>query len=296
LESESLMPTNLDSLESGLRDARPSAARAQRIVAGAMERSQRDAWRWRVPAIAFGTALAAAIILGLWRGRAPGIGDATIFRSGAVADATEAPRTVRAGLHEIRVEVDSELVAERIDENATELKVVRGAATFRVHHLEPGQRFWVTAGGVTVEAIGTQFAVAVEGPCVRVEVSEGKVEVRRVERPSESLAAGNSHVYCQRPQGPEVLTDEERLIFGALGSLRLGGPQDLERAAGLLKEYEQRFPGGAYQEEALYYLTRISQRLGHIEEARGWAKSFLGRFPQGRRASEVRAVLASGNR
>jgi TolA-binding protein len=240
---------------------------------------------WLAPVVAL--AALAVVVAGLaaWRPWSRPAPEPDTLIAGVETAAGDAPRTVRGAGHEVRVEVDSEVVAQRVEQARTELRVVRGAAAFRVRHLQQGERFSVSAGGLTVEAVGTQFAVALEGPCARVEVSEGTVEVRRPDRSPERLSLGASRVYCQRPQGPEVLTDQERLVFGALDDLRRG---DYAKAIGLLEQYQQRFPHGAYEEEALFYLARLCARVGRAEDAKRWKAQFLERFPHSQRAAELR--------
>jgi transmembrane sensor len=58
----------------------------------------------------------------------------------------------------------------------TDLRVVRGSATFRVVH-NPSRIFRVHAGGVTAEVVGTVFRVVRQAAEARVEVISGKVRV-----------------------------------------------------------------------------------------------------------------------
>lgn len=275
------------SRESALRNARPTVERTRRIVAGALQRSEAPRVGWLIPVVAAAT-VTLALVVG-WQARKPRIDAASLLESGSVAKATDVPATFRAGDHEIRLETDSEVKGNEVDAANTALSVVRGAASFHVRHLKAGERFWVTAGGVTVEAVGTRFDVSVEGPCARVTVAEGRVEVRRAGRPAEYLSGGENHVYCERPEQPEVLTDEDRLVFGALDAVRRSSAGDLRQAQGLFQDYLGRFPHSAYEEEALYYLARIAQRLGEPEEATAWAQQLRARFPKSQRAAELDA-------
>ena len=285
---------------STLRDSQPPRVVAQRIVDGALERALPEAPRMRrrgfgpllVPAgLAFAAGLAAAFFVASPSPENPG--SEPNLSSGAVAEVAAEPRTFAAAGHEVRVEPGSQVVAGRVTQGATELRVARGAAGFKVRHLKRDETFSVQVGALTVEAVGTQFAVEVEGPCARVEVNEGTVRVRRTGHEPEYLSQGNARTWCDHPNGPEVLSEEERLVLDALDLVRKGAPADLERASALLYGYDQRFSKGVYEEEALYYLARIAQRLGRAEEARAWAGRFLARFPQGRRADELRPLATS---
>lgn len=52
-----------------------------------------------------------------------------------------------------------------------------GGALFAIRH-DPGRQLSIAAGGLQIGDIGTRFEVQTNGPAVRVQVSEGQVEVR----------------------------------------------------------------------------------------------------------------------
>ncbi len=77
----------------------------------------------------------------------------------------------------------------RVTFSATQRAVTLGAgeAHFEVAP-DPARPFVVTAGGVSVRAIGTAFNVRLVGDAVEVVVTEGKVEVLRTDAPAETAA------------------------------------------------------------------------------------------------------------
>lgn len=290
-------PTEIDL--AALRDSKPPHPVAQRIVAGALDRVPplpAPARRSPFPNVLVPVGLAFAAGLGtaffFLKPEGPPVPERPALTSGAVAEVTLTPELFAAAGHEVRVEAGSRVVAARVDREATELRVARGAAGFKVRRLRGAEVFRVQVGLLTVEAVGTLFAVAIEGPCARVEVTEGTVRVRRSGHEPEYLSQGSERTYCDPPGAAEVLSEEERILRDALELVHRGAPADLERASEVLREYDQRFGQGIYEEEALFYLARIAQRLGRAEEARSWAGRFLERFPQGRRADELRALAA----
>ena len=283
-----------------LRDSKPPRPVAHRIVAGALDRAlasprvspaRGGITPLLVPAgLAFAVGLAAVLVFAPFADLFP---QHPALAAGTVAEAgLDKSQTFAAAGHEVRVEPGSQVVAGRVERATTELKVARGTAGFKVRHLQTDEIFRVQAGLVTVEAVGTQFEVGIEGACARVAVSEGRVRVKRPGHGPEYLAQGDSRTYCPRPDGSEAPSEEERLMQDAIALVRRGTPADLTRAFDALLTYRQRFPQGAYQEEDLYYLARIAQKLGRADEARSWASRFLERFPQGRRADELRAIAA----
>ncbi len=104
------------------------------------------------------------------------------------------------------------------------------------------------------------------------------------------LAVALQRLAPARP-APREGMNESRLIFTALEGIRRGTPADLAQSHELLEEYDRRFPRGAYEEEALFYLAHLAEQLHQPEEARAWASQFLSRFPGSSRATDVRGVL-----
>ncbi len=290
-------PTDIDL--TALRDSKPPHAVAKRIVAGALDGvpppgvpvRRRNPASFLLPAgLAVAAGFGAAFLLAKTEDQAAP--DPSALTTGEVAEVDDAPEVFAAAGHEVRVEAGGRVVAARVERQTTELRVARGAAGFKVRHLKGAEVFRVQVGPLTVEAVGTLFAVAIEGPCVRVEVAEGTVRLRREGHDPEYLSQGDERTCCEPPSAAEVLSEEERILLGALELVHRGAPADLEGASELLRGYDQRFGHGIYEEEALYYLARIAQRLGRADEARGWADRFLARFPQGRRADGLRDLVA----
>lgn len=274
---------------SRLRDAHPASPVVRRIVRRALAGERRPGHR---VLLLPGAALAATgLVLAFTFGWVPQtVGALPELTTGARAEATGAALKVAAGRHQVEVATGSAVAAARIDSAATELRVERGSARFSVAHLRVGERFRVEAGSVVVEAVGTNFTVEREDPCVRVQVSEGTVRVARVRRAPQLQSVGEARTYCPDPTGPEVFSEEEQLLSDALTRIHRGGRGDLMAAATLLRGYHERFPDGVYSEEALYYLARIASLLGQDDEAHRWARTFLERFPRGSRADELRGL------
>jgi ferric-dicitrate binding protein FerR (iron transport regulator) len=172
------------------------------------------------------------------------------------------------------------------------LQVAAGAARFEVQPLEADEVFAVSAGALTFEAVGTQFEVEVEGDCTRLEVQEGIVRVSRAGRELELVTEGKRGTFCEGAQVPESLSEEDRLLSDALDKVRGGSDANLAEATTILRRYVEQYPAGVYQQEALYYLARLSHRLGRADEARAFAAKFLASWPTGRRADELRAIAA----
>jgi ferric-dicitrate binding protein FerR (iron transport regulator) len=271
-----------------LRDARPASPVVRRIVHRALESGKRRRVPWAL--LLSGAALTAAGLF-LVVSRRPAERSPLELTTGALAEAKGAELSAAAGRHAVEITVGSAVRAARVEPVATELRVERGSARFSVAHLGAGERFRVEAGAIVVEAVGTRFAVELEGLCARVQVSEGTVRIERPGREPELQSVGPPRAYCAGSANPSVFTEEEQLVSDALTRIRRGGRDDLAAAAALLRGYHQRFPEGVYSQEALYYLARIASLLEQDDEARSWTHIFLERFPQGSRADELRELV-----
>lgn len=305
---------------SKLREARPAPAVARRIVEGAMAQTApraSRAWLVAVP-VAFAAGIAIAVVL-----LRPGpmvaqplvsvdpraikpdgvnpvvpqvIDPKTLplpplpsLTTGQVAEAALGPVPFRAGRHVVKVDAHSKVLATKVEPKSVQLKVATGAAKFEVATLEAEEVFAVSAGALTFEAVGTRFEVEVEGECTRLEVQEGIVRVSREGKELELVGEGKRGTFCEGAPGPESLSEEDRLLSDALDKVRTGSNADLGEASALLRSYCEKYPDGTYQQEALFYLARISQRLGKAEESKAFAAKFLERWPTGRRADELRS-------
>jgi transmembrane sensor len=86
----------------------------------------------------------------------------------------------------------------RFDAATREVRLDRGEALFQVHK-DPARPFIVRIGDSTVRAIGTAFAVRIDGTAVDVTVTEGVVEVAHSRAPPVRIVA-NQHAVVQPPQ------------------------------------------------------------------------------------------------
>ncbi|WP_263143677.1 FecR family protein [Pseudomonas sp. RIT-PI-AD] len=154
------------------------------------------------------------------------------------------------------------------------LRLLRGEALFEVAK-DPARPFVVEAAGGRVRAVGTRFDVDSRGPRVRVDVSEGVVQVDSAGGQPVSLAAGQrlsyrergapgavqpldlysasawqrgKLIFNRRPLG-EVLDELERYLPGRilltdrdLGRHRVSGVFDLDDPAALLTTLERLQP------------------------------------------------------
>lgn len=306
---------------SSLRDAAPPPAVTRRIVAGALERSSPRPSRW-MPLVPAGAAFAAGLAIAflLFRPLEGGIApepaalaqptpavtppalvpapapEVPRLETGSPAQASAAPASFRAGRLAVRLEPGARVLARRVEPRAVVVEVTAGMGRFQVEALQADELFHVTARELTVLPVGARLdvEVEVEGDCTRVAVPEGVVKVRRAGR-EELLTADRSRTFCSGEATgvrDERLSEEDLMLFEALEAVRAGGDQDLARAVASLTEYQRRFPDGLYLQEALYYLARLHHRLGHPAESRAWAGRFLQRFPTGRRADELRPLVA----
>jgi ferric-dicitrate binding protein FerR (iron transport regulator) len=108
---------------------------------------------------------------------------------------------LRVGPHEITVTGDTRFDLASLDRAALRFGIDRGRARFDVARLAPGERFTVTAGGLTAEVVGTRFDVFFENGCPAVSVDEGELRTAFREEIF-SVAAGASRRFCE-PTGAE---------------------------------------------------------------------------------------------
>jgi len=169
-------------------------------------------------ATALAALLVAVAIAALWlagRGTAPGAGDAGIAEAGQAAAGTgrveiaaDAPRAFDlADGSRVELGAHSRLLV-RIDGATRRIDLMRGRARFAVRH--DGRPFTVHAGGGTVTARGTLFAVALSaGRRVEVRLIEGAVDVALPARAGASeirrLRPGESVAYAAR-RDPDAAT------------------------------------------------------------------------------------------
>ncbi|MBK9519626.1 MAG: FecR domain-containing protein [Anaeromyxobacter sp.] len=209
-------------------EARAFAVRRSSGEAGPEDEGALEAWLAEDPR----HGAAWAEVSGLWERLGPLAGQlprpaprrrapALRWAAGAAAVAlTAALAWVVAGSHDMRLRTERErrsvpladgstLELDAASEVSVELRpwrrsarVVAGRAHFQVAHER--RPFVATAGGATIEDLGTGFAVALDGPGVQVSVTEGRVRV---------LAAGQAR---ELVEGQEVA-----LVAGLLSEVQV---------------------------------------------------------------------------
>ena len=154
-------------------------------LAGRRERTTRAARSARIPAWAWPTGLAAALLCGVlfWRFPIqPPAGVQTLAAS-AVAPA----RAVLGDGSIVNVNTQGKLEVQ-LGTRERRVTLAQGEAHFEVK-ADPTRPFVVVAGGVTVRAVGTIFVVRMNGDAVEVLVEEGKVTVAPVTAPAREAPA-----------------------------------------------------------------------------------------------------------
>lgn len=97
-------------------------------------------------------------------------------------------------------------ISVRYDGTARHVMLTRGTAHFDVIR-DPARPFIVTAGGVTVRAVGTAFSVGVQSAGVEVLVTEGRVAVAEAEAevvPPALVEAGHGVIVAHRAASPNA--------------------------------------------------------------------------------------------
>jgi tetratricopeptide (TPR) repeat protein len=85
--------------------------------------------------------------------------------------------------------------------------------------------------------------------------------------------------------------EAERALLRA-AQIHLKNLGDPANAAALLDEYFERFPAGAYLDEAIYLAAVIQVRLGDDDQARSYYDEYLTLYPDGPQAVRVHIALA----
>jgi len=255
---------------------------------------------------------------------------------------------LRIGPHEVAITGDTRFDLEALDRAALRFGIGRGRAHFDVAHLAPKERLAVSAGGLTVEVVGTRFDVFFDAGCPVVSVDEGKVRAS-FRKEVTSVAAGASRRFC-KPAGSEGSTlastasedsrtgtegtdlktlalqddtddettearvlarssaaetgtaagaplsdnapvsEEERVYLEALAS-RVRG--DLALASEQMAGYLEKYPNGAFAEEALFSLVRLDYRRSVYADVQKRGASYLERYPKrNAKSDEVRILYA----
>ncbi len=146
-------------------------------------------WRgWAVALAVVACAVVGYRVVGLWR--ADSVPTAALAPAGAPAPVRSAMALEDGSVVDLE---GADTVVETLETTAanTDLRVVRGSATFRVVH-NPSRVFRVHAGGLTAEVVGTVFRVVRLKAEARVEVISGKVRVSYDEQ--DTVLSGGSSV------------------------------------------------------------------------------------------------------
>lgn len=271
-------------VEPDLDEAR--IARQWAGVEGRLDRAPRPRWTWGVAlaSAALGLGVVGVVV-------ARGHGSATL----AVAGATPGS-VVRVLADGSRVTTDSATKLEVITDEPAHVatSIERGSALFEVVH-DPDRRFTVSAAGVEVRVVGTQFRVDLDpvSRAVTVAVSRGVVEVRGPASPGEAhrVSAGESwstqgaalaaapsseaHAAAAEPAAMAATSakaaaseapapsaraaaapgEDARGLFEAANQARRAG--DLARASTLYRELTRRYPSDPRVKVAALELARI---------------------------------------
>lgn len=206
---------------------------------------------------------------------------------------------LRIGPHEVTVTGDTRFDLASLDRAALRFGIGRGRAHFDVAHLAPKERLVVSAGGLTVEVVGTRFDVFYDGDCPAVSVDEGRV--RAYFRNAVSVvAAGASRRFCAPADSGAALlaskasADSQSGTEGAgLKALALQGDTDTEATeAQIIARASAADTGTAAvaptSEEERIYLEALASRVrGDLALASTQMADYLARYPDGTFAEEA---------
>lgn len=272
--------------------SRPSAAVEARIVRGAFARMERrTAPRWHPAAWTVAAAAAAALALAVLVPTTGEVPTAPAIAAGSALSADAGAATFALGSHTVAV-ASGQVLVERLEGRSADLRLRGGEATFEVEPLAAGEAFRVFTERATVEVVGTVFTVADDGACTRVAVARGKVRASGTDGAVRFLGAGEAARFCAGEVPAGVALPGEARVREAIRLLSEN--RDLERAAGLLASYREEFPGGVFEEEALFHLCRIEAQLGRADSAARLADEFVARFPESARAGRIRQWCSPG--
>lgn len=187
---------------------------------------------------------------------------------------------------------DSQVQVRSVSDSRIDVELRRGRARFEVTR-RPERTFAVHAGSVTVQVIGTRFAVELRGAQTLVEVEEGLVSVRW-EGGDARLATGQSGVF---PAAPRVPPAEPRsppstspaVAPSAVGSGGAGetlGPRAQLRALAESKAYAQAYQLMKESPEAvgsgatdLMLAADVARSSGHPGEAIPYLRRVVQEHP-----------------
>lgn len=180
-------------------------------------------------------------------------------------------------------------VVVRLTEETRQIRLTRGEAVFDVAH-DPGRPFIVEAAGQEVRAVGTQFAVRVDGETLSVLVAEGVVSVAT----DHMTAAGPA-----RETAPTRLVAGERLaLAGGAVEVAVLQETEIERnltwRAGML-QFDGQTLAEAVEEVSRYTGARFVISDPQVGTLRVWAyfraadlDGFLAKLEQNNPSLEIR--------
>jgi TolA-binding protein len=282
-------------ISEALQESRLEPSKADRKFAGAL-----------IPTVGI---LVAACALGLvWWPREAHVGSTDSVWEGSVVASDDAPveMTLAEGTH-IQVEPRSEVKLLHSSQHAVQVRLGHGSARFQVAK-KRARRFSVDLGKVEVVVTGTQFRVtrraSASGDRVRVQVTEGSVEVRREDGGMVTLRAGEHWSTTLPPQdgervlGPSPAMADE-LELDAPGELEEAQPAQADdesaslddelghvRARERAKQRRRRARAEAFHDAGeLLDHANLARRAGRLDDAADLYEDLVARYPKDRRAS-----------
>jgi len=165
-----------------------------------------------------------------------------------VSDVGEMRRVALLDGSNMTLDTDSE-TRVRFDNSTRSVQLKRGEALFEVAH-DPSRPFIVRAAGMTIRALGTAFAVRIDGSRVKVTVTEGVVELsrndasggstqhsasRRLFANEQATGSGTEHLQVQSLKAAAT----ERSLAWRQGALAFAG-EPLGTAVAELNRYSRR--------------------------------------------------------
>jgi ferric-dicitrate binding protein FerR (iron transport regulator) len=280
-------------LRAALAEAEPPQSVEDRIVRGAMARatSKQRFRRW-VPGmvVAFGLGLVVFWAAGV---DLSGHDQGVVAAAGRTHTPKDVPTQYVVGAHKVDVSEGAEMQFDRVASSDTALTLKIGRITCEVTPLTPGGSFRVHTRDGEVRVIGTRFVVEVLSDCTYVTVLKGSVWLTEtLENASKDrrLDAGQQGAMCATEESAGVDGQDGReWVHEALVLVSNG--EHPEKAAELLRRYLDTYPGGLFEEDAMFHLVFLMRNLGKEADARELVEQFCPTFPGSRRAEELRQLF-----
>lgn len=285
----------MDEMLRKMGTSRPPPVVEQRIIASSMEfvaRPKRSYMAYWLCASGAVVATFVAVLMAYPKVTAvsPPPVDVVLQTSG------ETKRWSAAG-HIIDQQVRSSIRFDSVGQGSVVLTVLDGDVSIGVAALASDAHFVVNTPQVRFEVLGTAFTVAVDERCSVVDLSEGQLAATVTGSGAQSvLRAPTEKSFCREDQSDDPVEqvddngDDGAALVRSAMALLIGGEQ-LPEAERLLQEYQQKYPGGLYEQEALFHLCAIKLKLGDRSEAQRIADDFFQRFPESRRSKRLREML-----